>query len=75
MTNREVINQNVGITFDFTKYLIDNPAIIIKLPEKFTLDFLYKDTAIKENKSVSSLRYKKGKLIHVKRIWLYYKNG
>ena len=67
MTNREVINRNLGLTFDFTKYLIDNPTVINKLSGKFTLDFLDKDSVINENKSVNSIRHKNEKLIRVKR--------
>ncbi len=52
MTNKETINRNLGLTFDFVKYLIENPKLINDLPAKFNLEFVEKDFAkkIKLNK-------------------------
>ena len=43
MTNKETIERNIGLTFDFVNYLIDNPSIVESLPEKFNLEFIEKD--------------------------------
>jgi hypothetical protein len=66
MTNKEVVNRNLGLIFDFTKYLIDNQEIINKLPEKFEIDFSDKDF-IKYEKNNKSIRPNKEKLFRVKR--------
>lgn len=43
MTNKEHINRNIGLTFDFVHSLIENPKLIDQLPEKFRLEFIEKD--------------------------------
>jgi hypothetical protein len=43
MTQKETINRNIGLTFDFVNYLLDNPSELDKLPDKFTLEFRKKD--------------------------------
>lgn len=57
MTNKEQINRNIGLTFDFVHHLINNPELIDTLPDKFKLEFIEKDFTkieeIKKNKPVS----------------------
>ena len=43
MTQKETINRNIGLTFDFVNYLIENKEEVEKLPESFELEFLEKD--------------------------------
>lgn len=43
MTNKETIERNIGLTFDFVNHLIDNSADLEKLPEEFTVEFVEKD--------------------------------
>ena len=43
MTNKEAIERNIGLTFDFVNYLIDNPMDIGNLPGNFKLEFVEKD--------------------------------
>lgn len=43
MTNKETITRNIGLTFDFVNYLIDNPSIIEKFTDTFKLEFVEKD--------------------------------
>lgn len=43
MTNKETIERNIGLTFDFVNYLIDNPTVTDNLPENFKLEFVEKD--------------------------------
>ena len=47
MTNKGNINRNIGLTFDFVRYLIDNPKQIENLPDEFNLEFMDKDISIK----------------------------
>ena len=43
MTHKETIKRNIGLTFDFVNYLIDNKSEIEKLPDDFKLTFIEKD--------------------------------
>ena len=43
MTNKETIERNIGLTFDFVNHLIDNKADLEKLPDSFTIEFVEKD--------------------------------
>ncbi len=46
MTSKEKINRNIGLTFDFVKFLIDNPKKAENLPNNFELEFIEKDFKI-----------------------------
>jgi hypothetical protein len=35
--------RNIGLTFDFVSYLMDNKAEVEKLPDNFDLEFIEKD--------------------------------
>jgi|WetSurMetagenome_2_1015567.scaffolds.fasta_scaffold1327552_2 hypothetical protein len=50
MTNKETVERNIGLTFDFVRYLMDNPGIVEKLPDHFELEFLEKDFPVVEKK-------------------------
>ena len=43
MTNKETIERNIGLTFDFVNHLIDNKSDLDKLPDNFTVEFVEKD--------------------------------
>jgi len=43
MTNKETIERNIGLTFDFVDHLIDHKADLEKLPDNFTIEFVEKD--------------------------------
>ena len=43
MTKKEYIERNIGMTFDFIKYLIDHPEAIELIPDGAELDFIDKD--------------------------------
>jgi len=43
MTNKETIERNIGLTFDFVNHLIDNKSELEKLPDNFTIEFVEKD--------------------------------
>lgn len=43
MTNKETVNRNIGLTFDFAKQIIDNPALLDELEDDSTIEFLQKD--------------------------------
>ena len=43
MTNKETIERNIGLTFDFVNHLIDHKTDLEKLPDNFTIEFVEKD--------------------------------
>jgi hypothetical protein len=52
MTNKETIERNIGLTFDFVDHLIDNPNIAENLPDIFNLEFIEKDFPNLEKKEL-----------------------
>lgn len=60
MTNKEKINRNIGLTFDFVKFLIDNPQKADNLPDNFELEFIEKDFKVD-----AELKGKRKKLVKV----------
>ena len=50
MTNKEIINRNIGLTFDFVRELIKEPSALAALPRKCEIEFIEKDFPIKNNK-------------------------
>jgi len=61
MTNKETIERNIGLTFDFVHYLIDNPSAIERLDERFKLEFLEKDFGKTEKNQVMRRKSKVNK--------------
>jgi hypothetical protein len=43
MTNKETVNRNIGLTFDFARQIIENPSLLDELDDNSTIDFLQKD--------------------------------
>lgn len=43
MTNKETVNRNIGLTFDFARQIIDNPELIDEFEDNSTIEFLQKD--------------------------------
>jgi hypothetical protein len=50
MTHKETVTRNIGLTFDFVNYLLDNEAEVEKLPDNFKLEFKEKDFPTLERK-------------------------
>ncbi len=40
MTKKEIAATNIGMTFDFIRNMVDNPAAIASIPEGAELDFI-----------------------------------
>lgn len=51
MTRKEIIERNIGLTFDFVHYLIDNKDELNELPESFDVEFIDKDFPSIETKT------------------------
>ncbi|WP_436415845.1 DUF5647 family protein [Petrimonas sp.] len=43
MTKKEIIERNIGLTFDFVHHLMDNKDKLDKLPANFEIEFIDKD--------------------------------
>jgi len=68
MTHKETVERNIGLTFDFVNYLIENKEEVNKLPDNFKLEFVEKDfTKIeqKQTQIVSNLNLQQ-KYVRVK---------
>lgn len=68
MTKQEIIERNIGLTFDFVHHLIDNNEELNKLPEKFDVEFIDKDFPKMEMKPTAEVeRSIPKKFVQVKR--------
>ena len=43
MTNKEIINRNIGLSFDFLKQIVKSPDIIDTIDNNSVIEFLQKD--------------------------------
>lgn len=59
MTKKEIINRNIGLTFDFVRQAIKEPALLDKIPDGSVLEFVEKDFARKENSGQGKKKLKK----------------
>jgi len=67
MTNKETIERNIGLTFDFVNHLIDKPNQVENLPENFKVEFIEKDFPNTEKKNQTEKETKtKRKYIRVR---------
>ena len=48
-TRKEIVNRNIGLTFDFLRQVIDDPTIINDIPYGAVIEFVDKDFPIKNN--------------------------
>ncbi|RIJ88760.1 MAG: hypothetical protein DCC43_15825 [Candidatus Brocadia sp.] len=61
MTKKEYAERNIGMTFDFIRHIIEQPAIIDTIPDNAELDFIDKDMPVKSKERVEKkniARYK-----------------
>ena len=67
MTNKETINRNIGLTFDFLRQVIKNPDLLNEIPDGSTLEFVEKDfTKIEKPTTSLASKGKKRKYLKVK---------
>ncbi len=48
MTNREMVNHNIGLTFDFLKEILKNPKLLTKIKNGSTIEFVQNDLPLTE---------------------------
>jgi len=63
MTNKETVNRNLGLSFDFIRQIVNNPKIMDKIENDSTIEFLQKDYPEREK----TKRIIADKFIRVKR--------
>jgi hypothetical protein len=49
MTNKEIVNRNIGLSFDFIRQIIDNPELLDNVENNSVVDFLQKDYPERED--------------------------
>ena len=48
MTNKEIANRNIGLTFDLIRKIIENPDLADKIPNKSVIEFVEKDFEVRK---------------------------
>ena len=43
MTNKETVNRNIGLSFDFIRQIVENPEMIENIKDNSIIEFLQKD--------------------------------
>lgn len=62
MTNKEIIQRNIGLTFDFLREIVKDPSIIDDIADGATIEFVEKDYVKKEKE----IRVRGRKYVEVK---------
>jgi len=65
VTRKEYAERNIGMTFDFIKYLIEHPRVIDRIPDGAELDFIDKDMPFKVKQQVKAKKVARYKVEHV----------
>lgn len=65
MTNKEIINRNIGLTFDFLRQAVKNPSLLSTISDGSTLEFVEKDFSKTERKKTTKSNSRR-KYIRVK---------
>lgn len=62
MTKKEYAVQNIGLTFDFIKQIVEHPEILETVPDGAEIDFIDKDMPLKirEDRKKKFAHYKVG---------------
>jgi len=48
MTNKEIVNRDIGLTFDLIRKINDNPKLADKIPDNSIIEFVEKDFEVKK---------------------------
>ena len=48
MTNKEIVNRDIGLTFDLIRKIIDKPDLADKIPDNSIIEFVEKDFEVKK---------------------------
>lgn len=64
MKNKELVQKNISLSFDFIEQIIDNPELLVKIPEGSVITFVNEPNVLVE-KQFSKILNKK--YVRVKR--------
>jgi len=64
MTRKEYAERNIGITFDFIRFLIDHPDVFYTIPDGSELDFIDKDMPYTSKKGIKRKKVARYKVEH-----------
>ena len=60
MTNKETVNNNIGLTFDLIKEIVKEPELSKNIEDQNEIEFVQKDTIIMEkNHNVKNKKFVK----------------
>jgi len=65
MVRKEYVESNIGMTFDFIKYLIDHPDKIESIPDGAAIDFIEKGVPFKITKQRKGRKVVRYRVEHV----------
>lgn len=65
MTKKEYVEKNIGMTFDFIRYLVDHPADAETIKHGAELDFVDKDMPIKAGDEIKKKKVARYKVEHI----------
>jgi hypothetical protein len=65
MTKKELVKRNIGVTFDFLRYLIDHPTLIDLIPNQAELDFIDKDFPLRLEKNTTKNKIIRYRVEHI----------
>ena len=68
MNEKDRVEHDISLTFDFLRYMVDHPDMIDGIPEDSEVEFVGSDIVIKESGGKSDPK-RKQTLIHTKRIF------
>jgi hypothetical protein len=51
MTKKEMVDHNIGLTFDFLREIVRNPKLLRRIKNGSTLKFVQKDLPLPEKKN------------------------
>lgn len=57
MTNKETINRNIGLSFDFIREIVKNPKLLDTITDGSNIEFIDKDFTKTEKKKIKKVKY------------------
>jgi hypothetical protein len=58
MTNKETVNRNIGLAFDFLREVISKPQLLDQIPDNSVIEFVEKDFPKTEKTKTDNTRKK-----------------
>ena len=58
MTNKETVNRNIGLAFDFLREINENPCLLDQIPDNSIIEFVEKDFPKMEKTNAKSAQKK-----------------